>query len=92
MKCLEEEKRPIDDFTIWLKIRQCLKDNYDDTDFRLKEDEEDHIKVIFDNEKYDRDREFEKNVCQIITDFLGDEVKERIEFLYEAEDRFKIIY
>ena len=89
---MEEEKKPIDDFIVWLKLRQSLKDKYPDTDFRLKEDEEDHIRVIFDNEKYNHDADFEQNICRMITGFLGEEVLERIEFLYAEKDRFKIIY
>ena len=92
VKCLQEELKPIDDFTVWLKIRQHLKDKYADTDFRLKEDEEDHIRVIFDNGKYNHDPDFEKNVTEIIAFYLGPEVLERIEFLYDEEDGFKIIY
>ena len=89
---MQEEIKPIDDFTVWLKLRQSLKEKYTDTDFRLKEDEENHIRVIFDNEKYNHDADFEKRICQIITSFLGEEVLERIEFLYAEKDRFKIIY
>lgn len=89
---MQEEFKPIDDFTIWLKVNRILKEKYADTDFRLKEDDEDNLSVIFDNEKYCSDKEFEESVRKTLEEYFGEEILVRTRFSYVPKERFKIIY
>lgn len=89
---MQQEFAPIDDFTVWLKVNRLLKERFADTDFRLKEDDEGHLTVIFDNGIYRENAEFEEFIRQTLKEHFGEEILGRMEFSYVEPERFKIIY
>ena len=59
MQWAQEERQPLDDFTLWLEIKRLIKAVYPQGDVMLKEDDEDNLSVIFAEESFKENAEFE---------------------------------
>ena len=55
-KVVWEKPEPINDFTVWLKIKREFEEMFNCA-FRMKEDDDDNLTVIFDDEAYVNNKE-----------------------------------
>ena len=87
---IEEVKEPIQDFTVWLKMKRDLEGMFGCA-FRLKEDDDDNLTVIFNEKSYINDEAFKKGVLEVLVNTFGAEIATRTTFSYAEENDFKII-
>ena len=87
---IEEVRELIQDFTVWLKMKRDLEGMFG-CDFRLKEDDDDNLTVIFNEKSYENNEKFKKDVLEVLVNTFGTEIATRTTFRYVDENEFKII-
>ena len=89
-KVVWEKPEPINDFTVWLKIKREFEEMFHCA-FRMKEDDDDNLTVIFDDETYVNNKEFEQVILSRLAEIFGEEIVTRTTFSYVDKEQFKII-
>ena len=89
-KVVWDQPDPINDFTVWLKLKREFEEKFNCA-FRMKEDDDDNLTVIFDNEAYAGDKAFEQVILDRLAEIFGKEIIHRTAFSYVDKEQFKII-
>lgn len=92
MQWAQEKRAPMDDFTLWLEIKKIIKARYPQGEVMLKEDDEDNLRVIFAEESFKENKEFEIFVKGLLEERFGAEILAKTTFCPVSEEQFKLVY
>ena len=89
-KVVWDKPQPINDFTIWLKLKREFEE-YFGCAFRMKEDDDDQLTVIFDQASFVGDKAFEQHILKRLAETFDEGIVSRTTFSYVDEEHFKVI-
>ena len=92
MQWAQEERAPLDDFTVWLEVKKLIKQDYPEGEVMLKEDDEDNVSVIFAEESLKDNREFENFVLNLLKERFGAGIVAKTSFCAVSREQFKVVY
>ena len=92
MQWAQEERQPLDDFTLWLEIKRLIKAVYPQGEVMLKEDDEDNLSVIFAEESFKENADFEEFVKKLLAERFGADILAKTTFCPVSAEQFKVVY